>query len=178
MSDKKTPADGTIYPYTLKVSDMFTLMPYENSLVVFSLNGPQLKMLLERGYRNYYYYKYFPSPWGGYFYYPTCMLDINSGGNITIRIITRTCRISNVIALEFKDALGVTQKVDFTNELTKFYKVFDGQLHRGGFLEFNNAGETLWPLDQIAQDTQFYVRDAGYSLPPGSGDSQTNRTCS
>ena len=33
-------------------------MPYENSLVVMSMNGPQLKAVLERAYRNYYYYKY------------------------------------------------------------------------------------------------------------------------
>ena len=67
------------YPVTLKVSDMFTLMPYENSLVVMSMNGPQLKAVLERAYRNYYYYKYVPG-YGGYSYYTTCMLDINAGG--------------------------------------------------------------------------------------------------
>ena len=38
-------------------------MPYENSLVVLSMNGPQLKAVLERGYRNYYYYKYVPGSW-------------------------------------------------------------------------------------------------------------------
>ena len=54
-------------------------MPYENSLVVLSMNGPQLKAVLERGYRNYYYYKYVPG-YGGYSYYTTCMLDINAGG--------------------------------------------------------------------------------------------------
>ncbi len=57
---------------------MFTLMPYENSLVVLSMNGPQLKAVLERGYRNYYYYKYVPG-YGGYSYYTTCMLDTNAG---------------------------------------------------------------------------------------------------
>ena len=66
---------------TLKVSDMFTLMPYENSLVVISMNGPQLKAVLERAYRNYYYYKYVPG-YGGYSYYTTCMLDTNSLGRI------------------------------------------------------------------------------------------------
>ena len=67
---------------TLKVSDMFSLMPYENSLVVLSMNGPQLKAVLERGYRNYYYYKYVTG-YGGYSYYTTCMLDTNFGGQIT-----------------------------------------------------------------------------------------------
>ena len=57
-------------------------MPYENSLVVLSMNGPQLKAVLERAYRNYYYYKYVPG-YGGYSYYTTCMLDINAGGKIT-----------------------------------------------------------------------------------------------
>ena len=56
VADAATPAS----PVTLKVSDMFTLMPYENSLVVLSMNGPQIKAVLERGYRNYYYYKYVP----------------------------------------------------------------------------------------------------------------------
>ena len=37
---------------------MFTLMPYENSLVVFAMNGPRSRQILERGYRNYWYYKY------------------------------------------------------------------------------------------------------------------------
>ena len=65
------------YPVTLKVLDMFTLMPYENSIVVLKMNGPQLKAVLERAYRNYYYYKYVPG-YGGYSYYTTCMLDIDS----------------------------------------------------------------------------------------------------
>ena len=77
VADLATPST----PVTLKVSDMFTLMPYENSLVTFDLNGPQLKILLERGYRNYYYYKHVPG-YGGYSYYTTCLLDISSGGEI------------------------------------------------------------------------------------------------
>ncbi len=71
------------YPVTLKVLDMFTLMPYENSIVVLKMNGPQLKAVLERAYRNYYY-KYVPR-YGGYSYYTTCMLDIDSGGKILYR---------------------------------------------------------------------------------------------
>ncbi len=73
------PTATTASPVTLKVSDMFTLMPYENSLVVLKMNGPQIKAVLERGYRNYYYYKYVPD-YGGYSYYTTCMLDTNKVG--------------------------------------------------------------------------------------------------
>ena len=47
-------ADATpASPYTLKVQRHVHAMPYENSLVVLSMNGPQLKAVLERGYRNY-----------------------------------------------------------------------------------------------------------------------------
>ncbi len=69
-------------PLALKVSDMFAAMPYENSLVVMEMNGPQLKAVLERAYRNYYYYKYVPG-YGGYSYYTTCMLDTDKLGKIT-----------------------------------------------------------------------------------------------
>ncbi len=78
VADLATPAA----PVTLKVSDMFALMPYENSLVVMSMNGPQIKAVLERAYRNYYYYKYVAG-YGGYSYYTTCMIDIDFGGKIT-----------------------------------------------------------------------------------------------
>ena len=61
---------------------MFAAMPYENSLVVMSMNGPQIKAVLERAYRNYYFYKYVPG-YGGYSHYTTCMIDTNSVGQIT-----------------------------------------------------------------------------------------------
>ena len=48
-----------------------------------SMNGPQLKAVLERAYRNYYYYKYVPG-YGGYSYYTTCMIDTNSVGKIML----------------------------------------------------------------------------------------------
>jgi 2',3'-cyclic-nucleotide 2'-phosphodiesterase (5'-nucleotidase family) len=89
MSNRKVADDATpANPVTLKVSDMFTLMPYENSLVVMEMNGPQLKAVLERAYRNYFYYKYVPG-YGGYSYYTTCMIDINKGGQ---RLLTSTIR--------------------------------------------------------------------------------------
>ena len=62
----------------MTVNDMFTLMPYENSLVVMDINGAQLKAILERGFRNYWYYKNVRKP-GGYSYYTTCMLDVSAG---------------------------------------------------------------------------------------------------
>jgi len=45
------------------------------------MNGPQLKTVLERSYRNYYYYKYVPG-YGGYSYYTTCFLDTDAGNQI------------------------------------------------------------------------------------------------
>ena len=62
-------------------------MPYENSLVVMKMNGPQLKAVLERAYRNYYYYKYVPG-YGGYSYYTTCMIDTDTR---TTSSSMRTC---------------------------------------------------------------------------------------
>ncbi len=72
---------------------MFTLMPYENSLVVMNMNGPQLKTVLERAYRNFYYYKYVPG-YGGYSYYTTCMLDHQRPG---VRSLTTTCTLQRMI---------------------------------------------------------------------------------
>ena len=71
---------------------MFAAMPYENSLVVISMNGPQLKTVLERGYRNYYYYKYVPG-YGGYSYYTTCMLDTNFGNQINYNDLYPACHM-------------------------------------------------------------------------------------
>ena len=86
---------------TLTVNDMYTLMPYENSLLVMSMNGPQIKEVLERGYRNYWWYKYDPDYWGGYSHYTTCMLTTDAGNVITYdegdlatrrRTATTSCR--------------------------------------------------------------------------------------
>jgi 2',3'-cyclic-nucleotide 2'-phosphodiesterase (5'-nucleotidase family) len=82
MTNKLMAAGATpAAPVTLKISDMFGGMPYENSLVVLRMNGPQLKAVLERAYRNYYYYKYVAG-YGGYSYYTTCMLDTDALGRI------------------------------------------------------------------------------------------------
>jgi 2',3'-cyclic-nucleotide 2'-phosphodiesterase (5'-nucleotidase family) len=141
-------------PVSLKIADMFTAMPYENSLLVISMNGPQLKTILERAYRNYYYYKYVPG-YGGYSYYTTCMIDTNAGGEIVYNDLSPALpNGNNVVSLKIN---GVP--VDFNNA-TKFYNVSTVNYLAAGSCNFNDAGVTLWPLNQIVQDTQYYVRDA------------------
>lgn len=150
IASSATPAT----PYTLRVSDMFSAMPYENSLVVFSLNGPQIKTLLERAYRNYYYYKYVPG-YGGYSHYTTCMIDIDSAGVITYRDTYPALPDgNNVVRLEVD---GVP--IDFTDAAT-YYNVSTVNYLAAGSCNNNDGGVTLWPLDQIIADTQYYVRDA------------------
>jgi hypothetical protein len=145
-----TPAN----PLLMKVSDMFTLMPYENSLVVLSMNGPQLKAVLERAYRNYYYYKYV-SGYGGYSYYTTCMIDTNAGVQITYNDQNPTLPSgNNVISLVVN---GVP--VNFSDAST-YYNVSTVNYLAAGSCNFNNSGVSLWPLNQIVHDTQYYVRDA------------------
>jgi 2',3'-cyclic-nucleotide 2'-phosphodiesterase (5'-nucleotidase family) len=141
-------------PYTLKVSDMFTAMPYENSLVVLEMNGPQLKTVLERSYRNYYFYKYVPG-YGGYSYYTTCMLDTDAGNQIVYHDSYPSMpNGNNVSALRIG---GVP--VDFGDAST-YYRVSTVNYLAAGACNFSDSGTTLWPLGQIAADTQYYVRDA------------------
>lgn len=141
-------------PVTLKVSDMFTVMPYENSLLVLELNGPQLKQILERAYRNYFYYKYIPG-YGGYSYYTTCMIDTNAGNVITYKDTYPALPDgNNVMSLEVGG-----EAIDFEDAET-FYNVSTVNYLAAGSCNFNNNGQTLWPLDQIVADTQYYVRDA------------------
>ena len=79
MSNRLVAADATpAIPVELTKGDMFNLMPYENSLVVFEMTGPEIKKVLERGYRNYWYYMY-RDDYGGYSHYTTCMLATNAG---------------------------------------------------------------------------------------------------
>lgn len=150
VADAATPGS----PVTLKVSDMFTLMPYENSLVVMEMNGPQIKAVLERAYRNYYYYKYVPG-YGGYSYYTTCMLVTDSGNQITYNDLAPALpNGNNVVSFKFGD-----DYVDF-NDAETYYRVSTVNYLAAGSCNFNDSGKTLWPLDQIVADTQFYVRDA------------------
>ena len=160
MSNRKV-ADGATpaSPLTLTVNDMYTLMPYENSLLVMSMNGPEIKEVLERGYRNYWYYKYDPTH-GGYSYYTTCMLTTNSGNVITYD--EKSVSVpgdtppdgDNVVSLELNGVM-----IDFT-DATTYYNVSSVNYLAAGSCNFNNAGETIWPLDRIVADTQFYVRDS------------------
>ncbi len=141
-------------PVTLTVADMFTLMPYENSLVAMRMNGPQLKTILERAYRNYFYYKYVPG-YGGYSHYTTCMLDTDAGNQIVYRdTYPYLPSGDNVAAL-----LIGGQPVDFL-DATTYYTVSTVNYLAAGACNFSDEGVTLWPLDQIVADTQYYVRDA------------------
>ena len=141
-------------PVDLTVADMFSLIPYENSLVVLKMNGPQLKAVLERAYRNYYYYKYVPG-YGGYSYYTTCMLIPDAGNEITYNDgYPALPDGNNVDNLTIQGA-----PVDF-NDAATYYRVATVNYLASGSCNFNNSGTTLWPLDQITDTTQYYVRDA------------------
>jgi 2',3'-cyclic-nucleotide 2'-phosphodiesterase/3'-nucleotidase len=159
------PAATSAAPVQMKVSDMFTLMPYENSLVALRMNGPQLKAVLERAYRNYFYYKYVPSQ-GGYSYYTTCMLDTNKGNQIQYRdTYPLYPNGSNVAALLING-----QPVNFLDS-TKYYTVSTVNYLAAGSCNFNNGGVSLWPLDpaSIVADTQYYVRDAVINYATAQG---------
>ena len=159
MSNRKVAASATpATPVTLTKGDMFDLMPYENSLVVLSMNGPQIKEVLERGYRNYWWYKYDPGNWGGYSYYTTCMLTTDAGNVITYNDpgAGTPPNGNNVVSLTLDDGV---RTVDFADAST-YYLVSTVNYLAAGSCNFNNAGETIWPLGQIAYDTQYYVRDS------------------
>ena len=147
-----TATPGT--PVTLTVANMFTLMPYENSLVVLSMNGPQLKTVLERAYFNYWNYKY--TSHSNISYYTTCMLDTNAGNQITYNdLYPAAPNGHNVVSLVIN---GVP--IDFNNA-SKFYNVSTVNYLAAGSCNFNDApGTSLWPLNQLVADTQYYVRDA------------------
>jgi 2',3'-cyclic-nucleotide 2'-phosphodiesterase (5'-nucleotidase family) len=161
MTNAKIAASATpATPYTMTVGEMFTLMPYENALVVFELNGAQLKDILERGYRNYWYYKYTPNA-GGYSKYTTCMLDVSAGGVITYTDdpITYTTAISHVVGM----AVGGVP-IDFTDATT--YTVSTVNYIAAGSCNFNNSSVTMWPPSQLEASTQYYVRDVVIEYVP------------
>ncbi len=159
MSNKKVADDATAEnPVTLTIDDMYTLMPYENSLVVMEMNGPQLKAVLERAYRNWWYYEYQADadpPYGGYSHYTTCMLDINEGGVITYNDTSPDLPDGNNVVSLVVDGT----EIDFADANTKYYVGTVNYLAAGS-CNFSDDGETLWPLDQITADTQYYVRDS------------------
>ncbi|PKN93176.1 MAG: hypothetical protein CVU44_12165 [Chloroflexi bacterium HGW-Chloroflexi-6] len=150
MASGATPAS----PVTLTIADMFSGMPYENSLLVISMNGPQLKAVLERAYRNYYYYTTDPVNYGGYSHYTTCMIDTNAGNEIIYKDASSVPNGDNVSAFKYNGT-----PIDFTDAAT-YYNVSTVNYLAAGSCNFNDAGVTLWPLAQIVQDTQYYVRDA------------------
>ena len=49
--------------------------------------------------------------------------------------------------------------VDFSDAAT-YYRVSTVNYLAAGACNFSDAGKSLWPLDQIVADTQYYVRDA------------------
>jgi 2',3'-cyclic-nucleotide 2'-phosphodiesterase (5'-nucleotidase family) len=155
MSNRLVAEDATpATPVPLTKGDMFTLMPYENSLVVLSMNGPQIKQILERSYRNWWWYNQ-GYPWGGYSHYTTCMLATDDGNVITyVGDLGTEPDGNNVFSLTID---GVP--VDFTDASTT-YLVSTVNYVAAGSCNFNDDGETIWPLDQIAYDTQLYVRDS------------------
>ncbi|MCL7453654.1 MAG: 5'-nucleotidase C-terminal domain-containing protein [Anaerolineae bacterium] len=150
VAEGATPAS----PVTLTVGDMYTLMPYENSLLVLSMNGSQIKEILERGYRNWWWYNQ-GKPYGGYSHYTTCMLTTDAGNQITyVGDLATEPDGNNVASLTIDGVL-----VDFADAAT-YYNVGTVNYLAAGSCNFNDAGVTLWPLDQIVADTQFYVRDS------------------
>jgi 2',3'-cyclic-nucleotide 2'-phosphodiesterase (5'-nucleotidase family) len=156
MSNRLVAPDATpTDPATLTKGDMFTLMPYENSLVVLEMTGLEIKEILERGYRNYWYYKYDPD-YGDYSHYTTCMLTTDAGNVITYSDPGAGTPPdgNNVVSL----TLGGVP-VDLTDAMTT-YNVSTVNYVAAGSCNFNNDGETIWPLDQIVADTQLYVRDS------------------
>ena len=160
MTNAKIAATATpTNPYTMTVGEMFTLMPYENALVVFELNGAQLKSILERGYRNYWYYKNTTNA-GGYSKYTTCMLDVSAGGVITYQnTISYTPGIDYVVGMSVNGT-----PIDFTAATT--YTVSTVNYIAAGSCNFNNSSVTMWPPSQLKASTQYYVRDVVIEYVP------------
>jgi 2',3'-cyclic-nucleotide 2'-phosphodiesterase (5'-nucleotidase family) len=130
---------------------MFNLMPYENSLVVLEMNGPQIKRVLERSYRNWWFYNQ-GAPYGGYSYYTTCMMTTDDGNVITYDGIAPTGE--NVVSMTLEGT-----PIDLSDAATT-YTVSTVNYLAAGSCNFNDSGVTIWPLDQITHDTQLYVRDS------------------
>ena len=83
------------------------------------------------------------------------MLDVSAEASISYRDTYPVLPSGhNVISLEVG---GVP--VDFTDAAT-FYHVATVNYLAAGSCNFNDNGQTLWPLDQIVHDTQYYVRDS------------------
>ena len=131
---------------TLKVQDMFTLMPYENSLLVMRMNGPQLLAVLERDFYNYDLWR------KGQARYTTCFLDTSANAAIRFDPLTPEGG-RNTVSLTVNGVL-----VDFA-DADKYYNVSTVNYLAAGACQYSDAGVSLWPLSQIVTDTQLYVRD-------------------
>ena len=83
------------------------------------------------------------------------MLDTNSGNQITYRdTYPLYPNGSNVASLDVNG-----QFVDFL-DATTYYTVSTVNYLAAGSCNFSDNGVSLWPIDQIVNDTQYYVRDA------------------
>jgi 5'-nucleotidase len=155
MTDAAVAMSGP-YPVDLTKGDMFDLMRYENSLVVLEMTGAEIKEILERAYLIYWYFKYDPD-YGGLSHYTTCMLSTDNGTVIEYLdegASTPPTTGDNVLSLTID---GVP--VDLTDDSVT-YLVSTVNYLAAGSCNYNDDGVTLWPLDQIAYDTQLYVRDS------------------
>ena len=63
------------------------------------------------------------------------------------------------MATMFRSLLIQGVPVNF-NDAETYYNVSTVNYLAAGSCNFNNSGVSLWPLDQITADTQYYVRDA------------------
>ena len=115
----------------------------------------KIKRVLERAYRNWWWYTTDPGNWGGYSHYTTCMLDTDAGNVITYTGDLTTEPDGNNVASLTVDGVPI----DLTDAGT-FYNVSTVNYLAAGSCNFNNDGDTIWPLDQIIADTQLYVRDS------------------
>ena len=131
-------------------------MPYENSPRGAEHERAAVKGRAGRGYRNYYYYKYVPGD-GGYSYYTTCMLDTNSMGRIYYKDTAPypAGSANNVVGSDHQRQAGGLHRRQH-----KHYNVSTVNYLAAGSCNFNDGGVSLWPLNQIVHDTQYYVRDA------------------
>jgi hypothetical protein len=86
------------------------------------------------------------------------MLDTNFGGQIIYKDLYPAAydpATSYVVSLKLPSG----ELVDFSDTST-YYNVSTVNYLAAGSCNFNNGGVSLWPLNQIVHDTQYYVRDA------------------
>ena len=142
-------------PYTLSVRDLYNLMPNDDQLVVLLMNGPQIKAILERAYRNYYYYKYVPG-YGGYNYYTAGMLTTSAGCQIIYHEAypAYSTDESHVVSLKIG---GKSVNLD---DASVTYRVATMRRLALGGVNFNNSGVSLWPVSKMTADTRFTLRNA------------------